>query len=135
MYGFMYPMLSFRHQYNGEKRFALFVKDKTEENALIIAMDESPFINYYGKRKTISHPVMAPEKVGGVITQIKTYLHNGIPVYLIESALTYDQEEAFCKAVNENFELSYVGQALNENYHKPEIKFDLWNEKLYKLGL
>ncbi|MCX5666773.1 MAG: glycosyltransferase family 39 protein [Candidatus Omnitrophica bacterium] len=53
----MYPSLKFRHSYNGEKKFALFVKDKTEPNAIIVTMDDALFIEYYAGRKTLTHPI------------------------------------------------------------------------------
>jgi hypothetical protein len=132
---FMYPILIFRHRYCGEKEFALFVKEKTEDNAMIISMDEGPFIEYYGKRRVISHPIGDSVKIEEFIDEIKEYLKNKVSVYLIESGLSYDPGEHFQKNLFENFNVSIIGEKLTEDYHIAEIKFHDYYEKLFKIEL
>lgn len=132
---FMYPVLSFRHSYNGEKEFALFVRNSTEEDSLIITMDDSPFIQFYGRRKTLGHPIGDQQKTDEWINELKTKLKNGVPVYLSESGLSYDFGQIVQKAVLENFHLSFVGSKLTEDYHHNEIRLGKYEQKLFKLGI
>lgn len=135
MFIFMCPLLSFRHQYNGEKRFALFVKEKTENNAIIIALDDAPFISYYAKRKTISYDFSDPVKIDAFMKEVKEYLRNGIPVYLLESALSSYSSEYFDKALVGNFYVTIAGSRLWEDYHCAEEYFRLCPKKLLKVQL
>ena len=118
MFIFMLPMLQFRHKYNGQKQFALYVKQNTENNAIIIAMDDSPFIQYYGKRKTVAHPIDNPVENFAFLNRIKGYINIGIPVYLISSGLSYDSGGAFREALLTGFDVKFVGQKLTEDYHR-----------------
>jgi len=134
MFIFMHPMLVFRHYYNGEKQFALYAKEKTEDNAIIIAMDDSPFIDYYGNRKAIGHPVGDIRQLDDFINIIKGYLKDGRPVYLIESGLRYDPDGFLEIALKRNFSISIVGEKLSEDYHRPELKLQTYHQRLFKLN-
>jgi hypothetical protein len=135
MFIFLYPMLAFRHHYNGAKQFALYVKEKTETNAVIISMDDSPFVNYYGQRKTLNPPVGDDkEKINNFVKVIKRYLANNIPVYLMESALSYDEGNFLKAALDGNFSSSLVGEKLSEDFHRPELGLQTYKQKLFKIG-
>ncbi len=131
----MYPMLKFRHTYNGEKQFALYVKEKTEDNAIIITMDDGPFIEYYGSRRVVNHPIGDQRKIDEFINQINEYLIKKVPVYLIESGLRYDPERIFKNALFGNYNVNVIGEKLTEDFHRPELKFQTYYEKLFKIGL
>lgn len=135
MFAFIYPLLEFRRHYNGEKQFALYLQGKTEGNAIIIAMDDSPFIEYYGKRKVICHPVNDVAKTRVFMETLENYLKNKTPVYLIESGLSYDKYRIFEKMIFKHFNLITVGDKLTEDYHRAEIKFQLYRERLFKMEL
>lgn len=130
---FMYPMLEFRHSYNGEKQFALYVKENTENNALIVAMDDAPFIEYYGKRQSVIHPVDRFKETQSFVSNLKAHLQKKLPVYLIDSAFSYDTNAVFKKAVEENFNLTIIGEKLTEDYHRPEMGFQTYNQKLFRI--
>jgi len=130
----MYPLLIFRHHYNGEKQFALYVNEKTEPNAIVIAMDDSPFIEYYGKRKTITYPIDSQDKINNFIKRIDAYLNDNAPVYLISSSFSYDAGGNFKKILSENFDLTLIGKKLTEDYHRPELKFQFYYEQLFKVS-
>jgi len=130
---FMYPMLEFRHGYNGEKQFALYVKEKTESNALIIAMDDAPFIEYYAKRQNMVHSVDGIKEAQKFINDVEVRLKENLPVYLIESGFSYDAKGIFKKAIGENFNLAIIGEKLAEDYHRPEMGFQIYNQKLFKI--
>lgn len=138
MFIFMHPMLEFRHHYNGEKQFASYVKDRTESGSVIIAMDDSPFIIYYGNRECIGHPVDLAgytKEMEDFINKVKKYLREGRPVYLIESALSYDRQKVFRQSMQDNFNISIVGEKLSEDYHRPEIDLRPVRQKLFKVEL
>lgn len=135
MFIFMCPMLIFRHQYNGEKRFALFVKEKTDNNAVIIALDDAPFIEYYAKRKTITCNVFDQKDIDKFVLTISEYLRKGIPVYLLESAITSYDSEYFHEALFVNFGITIVGVRLWEDYHSAEEGFGLRYKRLFKVHL
>jgi hypothetical protein len=135
MFIFMYPMIEFRHRYNGEKQFALYVKEKTENNAIVIAMDDGPFIEYYGKRKVILHPINDVAKTSLFIETIDHYLRNNVPVYLIESGLSYDSYGIFKKMIFKRFDIITVGVKLAEDFHRPELRFHTYYQRLFKIKL
>lgn len=133
MFIFMVPMLEFRHRYNGAKQFALYVKEKTKDNAIVIAMDDGPFIEYYGHRRTLCHPIGDTLKINNLVEDINKYLKKEVPVYLIESALAYDPGMLFKNALFGNFNVSIVGEKLTEDYHRPDAGLRLYYEKLFKI--
>jgi hypothetical protein len=135
MFSDIYPILSYRRTFNGEKQFALFVKEKTPENAIIIAMDDSVFIEYYGLRKCITYP---PDQAGldRFILTISGYLRNNVPVYFSTGCLYgYDRKNILRRALRENFNLKLTGAHLAEDYHRAEVSFQTYSERLYKVEL
>jgi Dolichyl-phosphate-mannose-protein mannosyltransferase len=132
---FMAPMLNFRHTYNGPKQFALYINKNTENNAIIIAMDDAPFIEYYGKRATLKHPIDDPEKTDVFLKSIAARLQSGGAVYLVSDGLKYDYRGIFQKAFFEDFKLTLVGRKLTENYHRTEHGFAFYSGRLYRVSL
>jgi hypothetical protein len=132
---FIYPKVVFRHRYNGQKQFALYVKEKTEKNAMIIAMDDGPFLDYYGDRRFIRHPIENPVKMAEFVKRVSQYLKSSTPVYLIDSAFSYDDDKSFKKGISEKFKITPVGEELTEDWHRADLKFQMYIEKLYKVQL
>lgn len=132
---FMVPMLSFRNQYNGEKQFALFVKEKTENNAVILEADDAPFIEYYAKRKALTLDLCSVDKANRAIAVIKEYLKKGIPVYISESALMICRAQYFWGALLKNFHVTTTGKKAYENYHRPETRINIFYLKLFKVQI
>lgn len=137
MFIFIYPLLYIRHRYNGEKQFALYVSAKTENNAIIIAMDYVPFIEYYAKRKAIVYPIADMAKMNNFISEINGYLKQGIPVYLKDLSLSYDTGQGgfLAKALMDNYDMILVGNKLTEDFHRPELKFRFYRDSLLKIQL
>jgi len=135
MFIFMCPMLSFRHHYNGEKQFALFVKEKTEDDAVIITMDDAAFIEYYGNRKAMGHPADDSKSMQNFLREIVSFLANQVPVYITESGFSYDHSKLFYKTIFDNLEVVEVGTKLSEDYHRPELEFWKYNQRLFKIYL
>jgi hypothetical protein len=135
MFFYMYPMLEFRHVYNGEKRLAEFVKALTEPDAVIIAQDQVTFIAYYGHRKTIFLPMENPtqDRTKDFVDQVALLLRRGIPVYYTECAYLPSYEAASLRIMTDRFTVRKVGEVLSEDYHRPEIRFRLHVQKLYRV--
>lgn len=133
MYSKMLPLLVYRHMYNGQKHFALFVKEKTEPNAIIIACDDGPFIEYYGKREVVGAPQDNQEQVNKVVDKISLYLKKAVPVYLVGAAFRYDLKKLFRNSLNSRFLHLEVGRALTEDYHFPELQLHIYPQQLFKI--
>ncbi|MFQ6050243.1 MAG: phospholipid carrier-dependent glycosyltransferase [Candidatus Hydrothermarchaeota archaeon] len=123
--GYIYPVLDSRATHSYQEEFALFVKNNTEEDSLIIVSEERAFISYYGNRTTIPTNVSLTE----------SYLKEGKPVYLISSAFFTrggrEKEEKF----KENFNFTLIGTKLNEDFHHKSIYSGFFDEYLYELKL
>jgi len=131
----MYPMLDFRHNYNGEKQFAVYVQGVTEHNAVILGVDDTPFIEYYGKRKTLTIPVEPVANMDVFLKDVELRLNSGVPVYLMGSFASYDRAGVLSGKINNRFQLLKVGQFLSEDFHRPEFNFYFSYEDLYKVLL
>jgi hypothetical protein len=130
------PMLENRHHYNGAKRFAEYVRDTTPNDALIIAMDDSPFIRYYGHREPLAHPAnprRGEPELAKFLDRVDAHLVAGRAVYLIGSAMTYDVYGAFRARMSRSFRLTLVGEKLWENYHRPEMQLGTRLQRLYRV--
>jgi len=123
-----------RHSYNSKKRLALYLKEKTEDNAIIIAMDDIPFIEYYGNRKGIPHPIGDSAKTDAFIKEISRYLKSGIAVYIIQSAFQYGDRYLERKLLD-NFNGRIIGEKSCEDYHVAEVVSNTYQEKIYKIML
>ncbi len=135
MFVFMYPLLNTRKNYNGEKRFALFVKEKTENDSIIIVLDDAPFISYYAKRNVMANDINGYGKIDAFIGKVKECLRNEIPVYIVESALISYFSEYFNNALFGNFTVTSVGSSLWEDYHSAEAHFRFRYLRLFKIEL
>jgi len=131
---FVYPTLSFRHRYNSEKQFALFVNQVTQKNALIITMDDAIFIEYYGKRKTLSHPVNDRAKMHDFVRAVSVSLANNIPVYVTGSGFSYDQKKFFWDIMTESYKLTLIGTQFCEDYHRPELEPVRYDHHLFRVN-
>jgi hypothetical protein len=129
----VYPSLEFRSHYCGPKEYAYFVQQNTEPNSVILAMDEWIHISYYGKRATLTHTQDGNDtKIQEYVNEIDKYLDNNTPVYIIETAFSYDPGQKVQQAILTRYNLTLVGSHANEDYHKElfDAKFE---ERLFKL--
>ncbi len=126
-------LLSFRANYSGPKEYALWVKKQVPSKSIIIAMDESPFFEYYGELETLLHPVDDKKKIDTWIIELRQLIRLGRPVYLVESGLAYDDNFILRPALFSSFRLIPVGSKLTEDYHRPELKTTAYAQKLARL--
>lgn len=127
------PVLEYRTEYNGAKEFALFVNEKTKVGSVIITMDDSPFIRYYGERETMGHPINDVEKTDNFIKDIVNNLSNGKEFYLMDSGLSYDPGGIVKTALVNNFDFEFIGSKLTEDYHNADIKLSVYEQRLFRL--
>jgi hypothetical protein len=135
MFMFMYPMLSYRHHYCGEKQLALYVKSVTEKNAIIITADQLPFIEYYGHRAVVALPFGESPVLSDFVVKVSGFLKKGVPVYYTESPWYINIELAERLSVKKYFKINFVGEVLSEDFHNPELGFCLDYQKIFKVDL
>ncbi len=133
MWLFMYPILEFRHHYNGTKRFAIFVGSVTEENAVVLTADDFPFIEYYGRRKTMFLPLDGRTGMEEFLRRVNGYLDRGVPVYLTEADYRY-QYPYFQVLLDRGLRFEPAGEHLTENYHNPDLMLTFRDQKLYRVS-
>jgi hypothetical protein len=131
----MYPILEFRTQYCGPKEYAYYVQQNTEPNSVILAMDEWIHLEYYAKRLTMQHPRDGSDtEINEFVNDIDKYLDNNTPVYVIETAFSYDPGQKVQQAILTRYNITMIGSHLNEDYHKKEMYDGKFEERLFKLN-
>ena len=132
----IYPVVKDRHDFSGEKEYALWLARQTEPNAVVISMDDSVFVRYYGRRRTIDHPQGSVELAEEWAGEIKAYLREGVPVYLMESGLAYDPGQIIEQTLYKHFNLIYRGEHRTEDYHdniRSYLDRDIYDQRLFRL--
>jgi predicted membrane-bound mannosyltransferase len=130
------PALEFRHRHALQKSFAEWVAKKTPPDAVIIAMDESLFLRYYGKRNTLAHPITTSRNFmdNYFDNNVDRLLQEGRDVYVISTAfLTYDPKELFREELFNRYDVILVGEHRNEDWHHALLHLEIFNEQLYQL--
>jgi hypothetical protein len=127
-----YPQLAARHAYNGAKRYAQMVAERTPPESLIIVMDDSRFVEYYARRATLGHPIGDRAATDAWVSSVREALERG-PVYLTESGESYDPGGIVRRAIDANFSRELVGTRTTENYHHAEGGLRLYEGHLWRL--
>jgi len=135
MFVFIYPILKSRHNYNGEKQFALYVKEKTEPHAVVLAVDDACFIEYYAERNVLSVPVDDPAKMDALVEKIKGYLKRKVPVYLASSSYLIYGSDCFKSKFADNFYGTVTAKKPSEDYHWACVDRRIYEAELIKLSL
>jgi hypothetical protein len=128
-----YPLIQFRKDYCGPKRMALYVLKNTDPDALIVTMDENVHIVYYARREVLSHPVADFAQNRDFVLKIRGMALEGRKVYINLTAFTYDPMGHFQRLMLENFQFVPVGEVLDEDYHRPELSFTMFQNKLFRV--
>jgi hypothetical protein len=128
-----YPLIQFRKDYCGPKRMALYVLKNTDPDALIVTMDENVHIVYYARREVLSHPVADFAQNRDFVLKIRGMALEGRKVYVNLTAFTYDPMGHFQRLMLENFQFVPVGEVLDEDYHRPELSFTMFQNKLFRV--
>ncbi len=131
-----WKVIAYRHDRIGNKEVALVVKEKTPENAVVIAMDDSPFIQYYGDRQTMNHPISGDvEEVKAFAQSVGNLLVQGRTVYILATGFSYDPDGLVRKVLGQNFDLAAIARIESEDYHHASIQSRLYEQVLYEIRL
>ena len=118
------PVLAARHEWVGGKRLAEYVAANTPDDALILVMDDAPFIEYYAARATIGHPIDDQPATDAFCRDLLERIRRGTPVYAVQSALQYDRSNIFRRTFPRYFDLRTVGQSDWEAYHDANFSLE-----------
>lgn len=129
------PVLEFRHRYALQQEFARWVNEETEPDAMVIAMDESIFIEYYGKRKVILRPMFKNKfQIDRFFQQLDGFFSQGKKVYVIGTAcMSYDADGAFRRALLDKYRVVCIGRKDNEDWHHALLDQVFLKEALFRL--
>jgi len=128
-----YPLIDFRRGYCGPKQMARFVAAKTEPDAVVITMDESVFIEYYGRRRTLLHPVGDCGQQRAFVSRIRSMALSGRRLYVNSTAFTYDDSGCFTQAMLDSLQFKRIGDVLDEDYHRPELGSRRFTNQLLRI--
>ena len=132
------PVLSYRHESNELKNFALTINKTTEQDSAIITADEAVFLNYYAPRKILGYPrskdSLEVERIANAT--ILPELLNSTPIYLSGDAVFLDTVNltTFNK-LKEMFNVKEFTTIPLEQYHQGDIKRTFRLMKIYKVEM
>lgn len=129
------PALAFRHFYSLQEEFARWIGEKTPSNAVIVAVDEGAFIQYYGNRQFLGRPVFEKKsQVDDFFQQLNDLLAQGRDLYIISSAFgAYDDTKTFKKRLFKNYSMLFIGRKVNEDWHHSLLQPYFFNESFFKI--
>jgi hypothetical protein len=130
-----FPLLELRSVYCGPKEMALYIKKNTEPDSIVISMDEAPFHEYYGNRRTLSHPVGGLNQNRSFVEQVRTRVRNGEPVYITDSSFSYDPDGSFHSMMGKAFKFYNIGHVIEEGWVRDIIVYAPIKNQVYRLDL
>jgi len=128
------PILDYRHNFSGEKEYALWVEKEVPPNSRVIAANDNGFFNYYTKLGVLSHPIGDSEKTKTWVKETNSLLKNGTNIYIVTSGFSYDPGLIFKNVLYQNFSIEYVGSHITEDYHKATIKDNRYRSSIWKVN-
>jgi len=136
----IWNVIAYRHDRIGNEVGGQWLARETPPEAVVIAMDDAPFVQYYGQRATLSHPVpdpadpaMAEEEVRAFARQVYDLLAAGRPVYLLKTGLTYDPGGYVNRALGSIATLEEVQRIESEDYHHNSIRSGRYEQVIFRL--
>ncbi len=130
------PVLEFRHRHALQSDFGRWVARKTEPDSVVLALDESIFIEHYAKRKTLKRPITCrrEEVLDFFKDELDPLLDEGRGVYVISTAFAaYDECGIFKQGLFSRYRLTALGSRINEDWHHALLNRTLIIERLYKI--
>lgn len=130
-----HPLLSARAKYCGPKELARLAGKLMPPSATIVTMDLSPFFEYYGGLKTMTHPVFDPNAIAAFVQKVRAKVASGEAVYIDDSAFTYDERSLFSYGVINSLVMVRIGGGQGEGWNGNELEPDPFEDNFYKLEL
>jgi len=129
------PTLMFRHERSLQIEFAQWVARRTDPEGVVIAVDEGQIISHYANRCAIRQPLDAdPVSIKAFFDgTLEPLLEKGVPVYIVSSALVYDNKGAFAQALDERYDFRDLGVRVNEDWHHVLLGQDFFREYLFEV--
>jgi hypothetical protein len=91
------------------------------------------FIEYYARRKVLTHPVVELEPNRRFVEELLAIAKSGRRVYVNSTAFSYDYQQHFRRLVLEKFHVVPVGEVQDEDYHRPELLFKTFPNRLFRI--
>jgi len=134
----IYPQLKFHNQNRLLPEYSQWLSSVIEDNAVVVATDESAFYVHFGKIKTTNRPLnidpVRTKDMHMFKAKIDDYLDNNIPVYFTTLSLySYDPDMLFLDFVLKNYKLRYVDKKISEIWHKGVFFNNPGNNVLYRV--
>lgn len=129
------PILSYRRVFSGEKAQALWLREHVPAGGVVIAMDDSIFIDYYAGLETLEYPLGDPAATEKWIADLKERVLSGTPVYVINSTWNYDFTMDLRRGMSDHFHLEKVGTKVVEDYHRAALRDLRYRTTLQRLRL
>ena len=136
----IYPILKLRHEQAFIPEYVRWVKDNTEDNAVLITIDFNLFYSYYGPMELMGRPIEVPlmhitiENLDNFRNSLDAKFHEGIPVYITDYGLhIYDYLNEFSRYMENNYDLIEIGSKLNESWYRGEDTMNLSKIRLYRI--
>jgi len=138
MFSFIYPVVSFRHNYSSGKEYVKYTSQLTENISLIIDYgDYQPFYDYYTNRSVSSCPLTDNlDEFKEKMNLIDKAMKSNISVYISQMCFAFgtkQQKTKFINTLKKEYELEVKGRKIIDDFHKTSISLNLQEYKLFKL--
>ena len=134
-----FDVIAYRHDRIGNKEVALEIGRRTPPNAVVIAMDDAPFIEYYSGRRTLTRPPIDPrapdarEETRAFARRVYDTVRAGDPVYLLKTGFAYDPGGLVNRALGGLFALREEFRMESEDYHHNSIDSGRYEQIVWRL--
>lgn len=127
------PVIEFRRERSGQKEFALWLAAQVPRDALVIAMDDAPHLEYYAGLETWSHPVSGEEQeialwLAETVARARTR-----PLFATSTGFGYDPGGKVAAALRTRFRIEQRGRIATEDYHHSATRLRHTVKRLFRL--
>ncbi len=127
-------ILTIRSMTDFQKEFAIYLEDIIEDGSVIIAEEQSLFLNYYMRRKNkilLSKPYTCQnEEMEKFFKHLEQFLSEGKNIYITYLGFSSDPCELFRLGVEKRFAKVLVGSKTNDCWSP---LWGLYDDKVYKI--
>jgi hypothetical protein len=127
------PALEARSVITGPKNLARIAGSVTEPDAVILAMDEAPFLEYYGRRRTLPHPIGPPAEMAAFVQGVKERVDRGEHVYVVLTALLYDDDGCLKEMLDRTFDFVPAATGADEWWLRDVIRYRPITNGIYRI--